>query len=169
MTTLKISVAQAAIDVTRISAELEEAQRDLALLDRLKSAPDRGKRLMAEQEKAIAAHKKAVDALARVKKDDRFVGFGEITVRDLRADLGLLSSTFETTYVNSVYDSHTRQSEPKSFTVLGFPALPDNVFLYLLEANPAKIPQKITSLYPSDPKIAFERYYRGLNKGYISA
>ena len=169
MTTLKISAAQAATDVTRISDELEEAQMDLALLERLKNAPDKVKRLIAEQEKAIAAHKKAVDALNRAKKDARFVGLGEITVRDLRVDLGLLKSTFEITYINSVYDSHTRESEPKSFTVLGFPALPDHVLHYLLEANPSKIPHKITSLYPSDPKIAFERYYRGLNKGYISA
>ena len=169
MKTLQISAAQAAINVTRISAELEATQQDLVLLERLKSAPDRLKRLLVDQEKTIAVHKKAVDALDRAKKDDRFVGLGEIIVRDLRVDLGLLNSTFEITYVKSVYDSHTKQSEPKSFTVLGFPALPDNVFLYLLEANPAKIPQKITSLYPSDPKIAFERYYRGLNKGYISA
>lgn len=169
MTTLQISAAQAAIDLTRISAELEATQQDLALLERLKGAPDREKRLLVDQEKALAAHKKAVDAIACAKKDARFVGLGEITVRDLRVDLGLLSSTFEITYINSVYDSRTGQSEPKSFTVIGFPALPDNVFTYLLEANPTKIPHKITSLYPSDPKIAFERYYRGLNKGYLSA
>lgn len=169
MTTLTISAAQAAINLTRISVELEETQKDLALLERLKSAPDRAKRLIVEQEKALIANDKAIAALASAEKDARFNGIKDLIVVDRTPDLAVMRSTFEITFTSPVFDMYSQRSEPKSQTFNCFAALPDNVLAYLLEVHPSKLPNKITSIYPGDPKIAFERYFRGLQRGYLSA
>lgn len=169
MTTLKISAAQAAINVTRISAELEATQQDLALLERLKGAPDREKRLLVDQEKALAIHDKAIAAIARAEKDSRFQGIKNVTVVDKSVDLGVLRTTFEITFTSSFFNMYSQQSEPTSQTVGGFASLPEDVFAYLLEVQPSSIPDKITALNPADHKNAFERYFFGLRKGYLSA
>ena len=169
MTTSKISVAEATDALARVSANLAEAEQDLALLERLKSAGDRVKRLTADKEKAVKDRDAALATERKVREAARFGGLSDLRVLDATPAEGVLRSAFSINYTRVAYDMDTGQNVPQPVTISGFGGLPDNVFALLVERHPDRIPAKIMALAPNDPKEAFARYFRGLTRGFIAA
>lgn len=156
------------VNLRTLAAELDEARQDVALLERLKAAPDRLKRLTADYGKAVAAHEKIKAAAEKAASEARFKGLSDIKVTDTTPRDNVLRTGFTITYIRMAYDIDAGQSISQPTTVTGFASLPDNVFAFLVERHPAQIPAKIMALAPDDPKEAFARYFRGLSRGYIS-
>jgi hypothetical protein len=157
----------AAADLERITVELDVAREDLALLERLKSAQDRLNRLTADHAKATKELDKARAADAKAAKAARFAGISDLTVTEspdtvrehvLRADwtIGWTSPTWD-----------GRCTLPTRHSIGGFGALPPDVFQYLIECCPERIPAKIMALAPDNPRAAFHRYFTGLKRGSI--
>lgn len=155
-------------DLRTLAAELDEARQDVALLERLKAAPDRLKRLTASYGKAALAHEKIKAAAEKAASEARFKGLSDIRVTDTTPGDNVLRTGFTITYTRMAYDSDAGQSIPQPMTVTSFLSLPDNVLSFLIERHPAQIPAKIMALAPDNPKEAFARYFRGLSRGYIS-
>lgn len=160
--------AIAAAKLARVTEELEAAQSDVALLERLKSAQDRVKRLLPEQEAALAEAAAAKDAESLAREEQRFAGLAGISVKDVRPEDNVTRSTFEISYTRLAYDFEARTQVPSDHTVTGFLALPDEVFAFLIAKHPDKIPAKIMDLCPSNPTTAFERYFMALRRGFVS-
>lgn len=169
MTSRKITVAQATATLARINSELDEARQDVALLERLQSAPDRVKRLTGEQTKALKDRETVLAAEQKARDEARFVGLSDIRVVDATVPEGVLRSNFTITYTRVAYDMDAGQNVPQPVTISGFGGLPDDVFAFLIERYPDRIPGKIMALAPDDPKEAFARYFRGLTRGFIAA
>lgn len=167
MTTLKITAAQASATLARINADLAEAQQDLALLERLKAAPDRVKRLTADQAKTIKERDNALAAEQNARREARFTGLSDLRVVDTTPGESVLRSGFTITYTRIAYDMDSGQNAPQPVTISGFGALPDNVFAFLIERHPDRIPAKIMALAPNDPEEALNRYFLGLRRGVI--
>ena len=162
------SAATLAANVARISAELDEARQDVAMLEKLKSAQDRLNRLTAEQSKAIAQCDKAIAAEEKAQADSRFVGLRDIRVIETRPGEHVLRAGFTVTYTRMAWDMDAQQSVPRGESVNGFPAVPSNVLAFLIERHPERIPAKIMDLAPGNPGVAFNCYFRALSRGYIA-
>lgn len=160
-------VMLAAETLVRITNELAAANEDVALLQRLSTANDRAERLAGQRDKALAEQKAALAAEAKAKENARFAGFSGIDVTDLKPDAGLLGSPFRITYTRLTHDMYAKDNVPTLHTVEGFGALNPDAYAYLIERHPEKIPAKIANLCPGNPRVAFERYFMGLRRGYI--
>jgi hypothetical protein len=159
---------RAAANLFRIMAALSAAREDVALLERLKGAEALVKRLTAEQDAALTTQNKAIAAEAKATDDERFARFSDINVTDKRPEEGLLSAPFVISYVLSTWDMGAHASVPLTRSVTGFKVLPHIVLEYLIERHPSKIPARIMALAPGNPRAAFDRYFGGLSRGYIT-
>ncbi|MBA3678494.1 MAG: hypothetical protein H0W74_14020 [Sphingosinicella sp.] len=158
----------AASNLFRVMQELSEAQADVALLERLKGAEARVKRLTAEQQTAVAEQDAAMTAEAEAAEAAKFQGFTDITVKDKRpAESNVLTSTFQITYTRLTFDMDANASVPMPHTCNGFGELPNLAFDYLVDKYPQRIPAKIMALAPGEPREAFKRYFMGLKRGYL--
>jgi hypothetical protein len=158
--------AQAAANIIRISAELEEARADMTLIDRLKSAADRVKRLSGEQDKAIAARNKALAAEAKAKQEARFAGISDMRITCVGNE-HLLRLRFTIEYMSPRWNGFESVPARRSFE--SFDALPSDVLDYIIEVRPDLIPAMIADLAPGSPREAFGRYFLGKKRGYIAA
>src|SRR5690606_22027341 len=70
-------------DLHTVTAELAQAQADLALLQRLTTAAERVERLTADHAKAQAAHDKAAEDAAAAAREARFNGLSNFRVSDI--------------------------------------------------------------------------------------
>jgi hypothetical protein len=157
--------------------ELEEARQDVALLLRLKGAEDRVKRLIPEYEKALAADEKAeaakVEAAAaeeQAARDARFAGLRDLIITEAADKLGsgVLSSRFRIKYTRDAWVSDANATLPQAVNKSGFAALDANVFAWIVEKHPEKVPASIMTLAPHDIGEAFHRYFVGLQRGYLA-
>jgi hypothetical protein len=155
----------AAAELERITVELNEANADLALLERLKSAADRVKRLTAEQDKATKSRDKAVAAEAKAADDARFAGISDVQVTCNTPDEHVVRSSFTINYVRLTWNGYL--TAPMEHSVTGFGCLPPDVLDYLIERRPDRIPAKIMALAPDSPREAFRRYFASLRRGHI--
>lgn len=156
-------------NVLDIEVALREAEQDVALLERLSGAEARVKALTADLAKAKSAEEKATAARVQAAYDARFADLSDIRVIDTTPDEGVLRSGFTITYTRTAYDMDRQENVPSPISISGFGGLPDNVFAFLQERHPDRIPEKIMSLAPGDPTEAFNRYFRGLRRGYVAA
>lgn len=156
-------------DVERISAELRRAQRNLATLERLKSAEADAKRLSAELEAAQAALVEANVAAVEDHRTAAFAAFKDIVVTTVRDDRkpDILGTTFSIVVTKDEYDGRDMVSQTRTYS--GFNALPSDAFSYLLEMHPDRIPADILALDPSDPYDAFGRYFGAKRRGYLTS
>lgn len=157
--------------LSTLAAELEAAQQDLALWQRLSTAEERAEALAARYEKAKAAHDKQEAAEAEATREARFNGLADIRVSDTtdrsaQAGDHLLRRSYRITYTAPQYDIYAQRSVPKEQVVNGFAALPGNVLAFLIEKHPEQIPAAIAALAPDDPYGAFEIYFRDMRRGY---
>lgn len=155
-----------AAELSAITADLEEARKDMALLERLKSAADRVTRLTAEQTKTVTARDAALVTEAKVKQEARFAGIEQVEVTDNTPNDNVVRSSFTISYVRPTWDG--RSSVPRQHTVNGFALLVPEVLDYLIERCPERIPAKITALAPEDIRLAFNRYFVSVRRGYVA-
>lgn len=154
--------------VERIGAELEQAQRDVALLQRLKAAEANAERLAAELRKAQDELAEAMAAEVRARLDAKFAGFHDITVTESNPhnSSGVLQTAFGITVTRQSFNGYGEA--PETFTYAGFRALPSDALEYLVVKHPERIPASIMELAPNDPEEAFGAYFMGLRRGYLS-
>lgn len=153
-----------AAELSSITAELDVARADMALLERLKSAADRVSRLTIEQEKTNVALEAAKAREGKANEDARFAGITELTITDRTPDANVVRSTFKITYVRPKWDG--RSTYPQHHKASGFGLLDRDVLKYIIERCPDRIPQKIMALAPDNPRLAFDRYFVGVRRGY---
>lgn len=168
MTDPKGRAIAANLDLERISTDLHDAQTDLALLERLKSAQDRVTRLTAEQAKAIKERDKAVAAEAKAAKDARFAAISNVRVTESGVTLleHVLRSSWHITWTKPTWDG--RNANPLTeHSAGGFTTCPPDVLDYLIEICPEQIPAKIMALAPDDPTQALNRYFVSTKRGYV--
>ena len=152
-------------DIERITADLELANTDVALLERLKSAKDRVTRLTGELEKATAARTKALTSEAKANEDRRFAGISNVVITDAEPNESVLRSPFTITYSKPAFDG--RSTRVREHSAGGFGALSPEVLDYIIEKRPELIPAKIMALVPNDPRAAFRRYFVSLRRGFV--
>lgn len=154
--------------LARIAAELASAQEDVALLARLSSAQDRVKALTNEHRKALALQQSATAAAAKEADAARFKDLQSINVTDKEPGHNLTGAPFEITYTRLTYSTDFGANVPVQATVIGFEALPDHVFDFLIDRHPENIPDRIASLAPGNPREAFRRYFLARRRGYMN-
>lgn len=159
----------ATAELARITADLDAALEDVALLERLKSAADRVSRLTAEKEKAIKARDKALSAEAKAAEENHFARISDVDVTEHPETVpeNVIRSSFTITYTRLTWDGWA--SRPAQHSVTGFGILPPDVLEYLIERRPERIPPKIMALAPDNPRDAFRRYFSSQRRGFILA
>ena len=159
----------ASAELDRIAAELIEAQADLDLLERLKSAADRVARLTAEHEKGTKALAKAKATEAKAAEASRFAHISDINVTEHPETVRehVLLASFTISYTRVAWDG--RRSVPAQHSVTGFGILPPDVLDYLIDRQPNRIPAKIMALAPDNPRDAFRCYFASQRRGFIVA
>lgn len=159
----------AAAELARITAELDDARADVALLERLKSATDRVARLTAEHQKATAARAKALAAEAKANDERRFAGISDVSVAVHPKTTGenVVRTNWTITYTSPAWDG--RVTRLMEHSVESFGALRPEVLDYIIEKRPDLIPSKIMALAPDSPRDAFRRYFVSVRRGYVAA
>jgi hypothetical protein len=160
----------AAAELERITSDLNVALDDQALLERLKSAADRVKRLSAEKAKAVTVREKALAEEAKAAEVQRFAGLSDIQVTEsINTEREhVLNTNFTISYVRPTWDMYAQEALPRQHTVNGFRMLPHDVLDFLIERHPERIPAKIRCL-ADDPADAMAIYFAGLRRGYLTA
>lgn len=156
------------IDLNDIAAELADAKADLAQWERLTSAADRMKALVASYDKAKAAQAKADETAAKEAAEARFKGLSDLRV--IKDGLGghlLAPSTWRITWTQPVHDMYSGESIPETQGCNGFRGLPNNVLAFLIERHPEQVPAEIMALRPGDPEEAMAEYFRSVKRGYV--
>jgi hypothetical protein len=168
MTTTNDRVALTAA-VERIAADLRRAQRDVALLQRLKDAEATTKRLTAELQEAQDALTAANVAELQAQRAAAYSRFIDITVSKAVIE-GPMGGVLHTPYLITVTAKtfNGYESVPEVLTFNGFKGLPSDAFGYLIEVHPEEVPAAIRELAPDDLYEAFGRYFAALRRGYMS-
>ena len=159
------NAADAVIELDRITHELEDARADVAMLERLKSAVDREKRLSTEQGKAIATRDRALAAEAQAQELARFAGISSVRVTNDTPDENVLRASFTIEYTKPRWNMY--ETVATAYSTVGFGTLPPEILDYLIEKRPGLIPADIQALAPDNPREAFGRYFVSKRRGYI--
>ncbi|WP_109354612.1 hypothetical protein [Sphingorhabdus sp. EL138] len=159
--------------ITSITQDLNAANADVALLQRLKDAEVNAKRLereLTDMQKDLSV------ALADEHDAKQQAAFANIRnmaitssapVEDLNP--GLLKMTYKVTYETLSYDSSTRRNLWRANSAHSIRYLPDTALKYLIEAKPELIPQRIMDLAPGKPAEAIHQYIQAIRRGYLSS
>lgn len=152
-----------------ILAELEEAQKDLALFQRLETAQRRTEQLT-EQYEAARANQEREEAEARdTAKKARFKDLSNVRVTG-NDKQGSIWRNWRITFTGPAWDMRRQVSRVMDVDVPGFSVLLDSyrhVFDYLIEECPERIPAEIMALAPGDPYRAFEEMFAAERRGYL--
>lgn len=155
------------ITLQTLYTQLEEAHQDAAMWQRLTGAADRVKSLTAEYAKAKIAHEKAEAVKAKAEQDAKFAGLRDLRIIEIAGDsASVMHSTFHITYTCDAWNGRDNVPQTVSCT-RGFGALERNVLAWIIQRHPEKIPASITDLAP-DIDAAFNRYFVGLQRGYLA-
>lgn len=157
--------ADLAVTVSRLTSELEQAEADLALLQRLTAAEANAKRLRSELANAKADLTKATAAAEAAEREALLAPFQGITVEE-SGDGHILHKQFLIHVTRNEFDGI--EERPRTRTFHGFGALPIEAWSYLIERKPEQIPGSIMALAPDDPWLAFDRYIDAKRRGYLS-
>lgn len=159
--------------VETLSAELEEAQHDAALLQRLMNAEDRVKRLTEDVTKAKVAHDQSMAehakkelAAAKAAEDAKYADLSDLTITEKPGTLSssVLSSQFIITYNRVIFDGH--ESLPRPEKKSSFNALEPRVLSWIVQRHADQIPLSIRSLGDTVDE-ALDRYFVGLRRGQL--
>ena len=158
-------------EVERLSAELAQAQADVALLQRLKDAQANASRLADELAAAQDALANRLADDAGAERDARYKQFGAISVTvipDAKRSPNALSASYSIRYDRVTYDHALKRSVMATHETLGFAGLAPDVMDYLVNAKPDAIPAIIMDLAPGDPAGALGAYFVAMRRGYLS-
>lgn len=158
-------------EVERLSAALDDARADVALLLRLKNAEKDAARIAGELAVAQDALVNAnVDALTAIRAAE-FGNLRSLSVEALANEGGnssALGYSYIIRYERLTYDNRSNANHWKVHSVNGFRALEPDVFRYLMLANPHTIPASIMALAPGDADAAMKAYFIALQRGYTT-
>lgn len=160
-------------DLDTLAAQLAEAKADLAHWERLASAADRVKALVASYDKAKAAQAKADEAAAKAEREARYAGIDNLRVtsavksRQHDETAGPLHRQYTIHWTAPRHDMYSGENVPTEQSCAGFSALPEPVFMCLIEKHPDRIPAEIMALRPGDPWAALNEYLIATQRGYI--
>ncbi len=163
--TNKDTLAAIAIEIETLSAELLKVNNYIDILG--KPAIDKAN----EIDKAL---KDAKDRFATALADEqveartqRLSRFSDIRVEVTPGDT-LLTTSFTIKYIKDTWDMQAKASPPKQHECVGFAALDDDVYDYLVNEKPHAIPAAIMALAPGNPADAMARYFQGKRRGYLT-
>lgn len=160
--------------VTTIAADLEAAEKDLALLERLNSAKKRVAQLTKDLKAAQAAEDREEAAKAEAAEAAQKAQMAAITnIRVVAANAGTgpLHRDWQITFTRPAWDYTVNMTRPMDVTVQGFLNL---ARLYplalraLIENFPERIPHEIASL-ADDPNEAIEIFLAAQQRGSLRA
>lgn len=159
--------------VTSTTEQLNAANADVALLQRLKDAEANTKRLTRELTDTQRDLATAIADEYAAKQKTAFANIRNMTITaSAPADEpnpGLLKMTFTVNYEALSYDYSSRQNLWRSVSAIGIRHLPAKELAYLTEAKPEIIPHLIMELAIGNPAEAVSRYIQGLQRGYLTA
>jgi len=146
--------------------ELEEAQADVALLDRLKGAQDRVKRVTSEITALNRQLTKSEAEAAKAAREATRARIRDLEINRTGQGDGLHAS-YTITYKAQAWNGFS--SEWCEHSAAGFSTLEPEVMAYILEFVPEKLPTFIADLAPGDPHGAMDRYLNGLQRGFLAS
>jgi len=154
--------------IDTIAAEIETLRNDLRVVQAAsdligKPAVAKCREIEAEIAKAQDAYAVALADKAEQERKERIAGFTDISITTSypnQGDNNLLRATFDISYTRLEWNGGYRQSLPVQHSVNGFPALPDDAYIYLVTERPDAIPAEIMALHPGNPHEAFRAYLR---------
>lgn len=158
-------------DLTENARALQQAREDVTLYKRLTEAEALTERLV-KKGNALTSELAKVSAVedkdARVA---RYAGLRELEIAEIPGDksTSVLSNTMRISYTRDTWHSDANTNLPQRVATNGFQALPPNVFGWIMECHPEKIPASIAALAPGDIRAAMDRYFIGLRRGYLTA
>lgn len=161
--------AELVASVEALASQLDEARQNVATLQRLKTAELDVERLAIELEAAQSALAKGMADAVCTQRKAQFAGFIDITVIETPDPMNssVLSTTFVIAVTRRSFNGY--QSVPTTITYPSFKQLPPDAFNYLLEKHPERVPASIMALRPGDAWNAFNTYFVGLKRGYLTA
>lgn len=160
-------------ELNNLLKQLQAAQTDAALFERLQAAPALAAKLAAEYDKLAEATEKAHIEKQEAEREARFAKIGNLAVTE-RGEAGprngLLARQFDITWTAPKYDYQTGQNVPQPIRCDHFSNLrsqhPD-VFEYLVTRKGDLVPQAIRDLVPEGtPYAALVEYFTSLQRGY---
>ena len=151
-----------------ILKELEAAQKDLALFQRLQTAEKRVEQLTRDYENARVTQEREEAAALEAAKEARFAGLSDIRVEGASLDHSgsELHANHRITWRGPKYDSASGTTLIRTHEVFGLLSLPPHVLAFLVELHPEQIPAAILALAPGDPWAAIETLYITRRRGY---
>lgn len=163
--TNKDTLAAIAAEIETLSAELLKVNNYIDILG--KPAIDKAN----EIDKAL---KDAKDRFSTALADEqvearnlRLSRFSDIRVEVKPGD-NLLTTAFTIKYMRETWDMAAKASPPKQHECLGFAALDDDAYEYLVTQKPHAIPAAIMALAPGKPADAMAIYLQGKSRGYLT-
>lgn len=155
-------------ELTENARHLQEAQADAALLERLNTAKGRvtalqkaGTELTARLNAALAKEAKAEQDAAKAKFRNL-----SITTRFPEGQTGPSNAIITIRWEGPRWDYQAGRTDWSAFEVVGFPALPPEVFGWIMQFYADQLPAVILDLGEGDADAAMERYFAVLRRGY---
>jgi hypothetical protein len=158
-------------EVERLSAALDDARADVALLLRLKNAEKDAARIAGDLSAAQNALANAIADAVTASRDVEFANLRGLSVEAVPNEGGnssALGYSYVIRYERLTHDNRSNSNHWKVNSVTGFQALEADVFRYLMLANPHTIPASIMALAPGDADKAMKAYFVAKQRGYIS-
>lgn len=154
--------------ISALTPTIDQHRADVALLQRLKIAPDELKRATAE---LGALNTKLAAAWADHERGEREAfkaSLRNITITKTGDGEGL-KATYTVSYEKRAWDMNARETVWRKVSTTGLAVVDPLVIRYILTFEPQKLPTFILGLCPGDPVKAMDRYLTGLNRGCLRA
>lgn len=164
--TQSTSLADIASEIECLSTDLYKVTATIELVG--KPAQLKANEIAAALDDAKDRFSTALADQAEIERAQRLTGFTDIEVICPDDGRNLISAPFTIRYTKSVYDMATKSAVPIVHDVNGFASLPDDAFEYLIARKPEAIPAAILALSPGDANAAFDIYFAGKRRGYIT-
>ncbi|MBX7488843.1 hypothetical protein K3177_09990 [Qipengyuania sp. GH25] len=160
-------------ELNNLLKQLQAAQTDAALFERLQAAPALAAKLAAEYDQLAGDTAKQETEKLEAEREARFAKIGNLAVTERGgegAENGLLGRQFDITWTAPKYDYQSGQNVPQQIRCDHFLNLykyhPD-VFDYLTTRKGDLVPTAIRDLVPDRaPYAALIEYFTSLQRGY---
>lgn len=153
--------------IEELTKALAVAKADAALLDRLKRAEANLPRIADQLEQA---QKDLAVILSEEHRDKRlasYAGVKSVTITDKSAGENLLGTSFLITVIRNSFDHDSGKNVDQKQEYVGFATVPAEVMAYIFDKNPPILPAKIMALAPGDAAEAFSLYMVSKRRGYV--
>lgn len=152
------------------AAELQRAQADAELYERLTKARAETARLQKAGAELTASLSKALEAEAKADRKAAEARFRNLSITTTypSADRpsGVLNARFTIRWESPKWNYRTGENELTAHQSDGFPALAGDAYAYIMEHRTDLIPAVIMELAPGDPEAAMSRYFTARRRGY---